>query len=305
MKKEAQNYEENWSTYWQQDGAGGEVFVGSDGEGNSEIADFWRSIFADVTNARIIDIACGAGSVLGHVPASEMLDLVGADVSIDALRLLKSRNIGAGAVVASAIALPFPKHSFDLVVSQFGIEYAGVDAFARAFELLKPGGRFSALSHVRDGYIDSKNAALQAGVQKVVELDFIVLARQLTRAAYSGIGVDEAVRQFQPAEKGLALHVIENPGGFHGHLYGGFRQLFERRARYDESDITGWLDGMASELTVNQTRLNAMRKAALSESCISKVRSLATQLGVQMTVSEMTLAGQTLPVAWRIDGRKD
>lgn len=295
----------NWSAYWRHDGAGGEVFVGPQGKVNAEIAAFWRSLFAGFdAGARIIDIACGAGSVFGHVSGPDNFELVAADLSIDALELLRTRTRGAEVVVASASALPFRESSFDLVVSQFGVEYAGPEAFEQAFRLLKPGGQIVTLSHVQNGFIDRKNAALQAGVRKAEEIEFIALATRLTRAIFSGVGVDEAVRQFQPAEREMAAFVAEHPGGLHSHLYAGFRQLIERKAHYDEKDILGWLDGMTSELDLNRLRLHEMRKAALDDAAIENARSAAKRCGVSLTIGQMTLAGQASPVAWRIEGLK-
>jgi SAM-dependent methyltransferase len=302
----AGNQAKNWSAYWQKDGTGGEVFVGSGGEGNAEIAAFWRALFSEPgVGANIIDIACGAGSVFQHAQQPDQFELIGTDVSIDALRLLRQRSPGTGVVLASSSALPFKDSSFDLVVSQFGVEYAGTAAFGHALRLLKPGGRLCTLSHIRDGYIDRKNAVLQAGVRKAEELEFLAVARGLTQAAFSGVGVEEAVRRFQPAEREMAMFVAGNPGGFHGHLYSGFRQLFERRAHYDESDILGWLDGMVAEQSLNRLRLDEMRGAALDQAAIEEIQSLATQCGVSLSVSQMTLAGQSLPVAWQIVGRKE
>ncbi len=314
MDNQAGNQAKNWSSYWQRDGTGGEVFVGSGGEGNAEIAAFWRTLFSEISaevsagekaGARVVDSACGAGSIFQHAQQHDQFELIGTDVSIDALRLLRQRSSSAAAVLASAGALPFPDNSFDLVVSQFGVEYAGTAAFGHALRLLKPGGCLCTLSHIRDGYIDQKNAVLQAGVEKAEELEFLAVARRLTQAAFSGVDVEEAVHQFQPVERAMAVFVAENPGGFHGHLYGGFRQLFERRARYDESDILGWLDGMAAEQALNRLRLHEMRRAALGEAAIEEIRSLAAQCGVSLSVSQMTLAGQVLPVAWQIEGRKE
>jgi len=302
MNRQAQN----WSAYWRQDGAGGEVFVGPDGQGNAEIAAFWRSLFAGLdVGSCVIDIACGAGSIFGQVPAPDNYELVATDLSIDALDLLRARTRGAGAVVASARALPFRQGSFDLVVSQFGVEYAGTEAFEQALRLLRPGGRIVTLSHIRDGYIDRRNATLQAGVRKAGDTGFIARAVRLTRAAFSGLGVEEAVRGFQPAESEMAAFVAEHPGGVHGHLYTGFRQLFERRARYDEKDILGWLDGMVAELDLNRLRLDEMRGAALGDTAIAELRAAAARCGVALHINRMTLTGHTLPVAWQIEGLKN
>lgn len=299
------NQAKNWSAYWQQDGVGGEVFVGPEGTINADIAAFWRSLFSGIDpGALIIDIACGAGSVFAHMDGPGEYELVAADLSIDALKLLKTRSASAEIVVASANALPFRPSSFDLVVSQFGAEYAGIGAFEQAFNALKPGGRIVTLSHVQNGFIDSKNATLEAGVRKAQDIEFIPRSLRLTRAAFSGKGVEEAVREFQRAEKEMAAFVMEHPGGLHGHLYAGFRQLFERRARYIESDIVDWLNGMTSELKLNRLRFEEMRKAALDEPAIEEVRAMGARCGVSVRIKPMTLTGHAAPVAWQIDGQK-
>lgn len=297
---------DNWSAYWQKDGFGGEVFVGPDGAGNAEIAAFWREQLAQVgAGARIVDLACGAGSIFNHIDKPERFQLIGADLSVDALSLLKSRTAGVDAVRASAAAPPFKNDSFDLVVSQFGLEYAGLGAFESAFMLLKPdGGRFVSLSHIRDGVIDRKNAALLAGVRKAAELDFINLAVRLTQAAFGRGRTEKAVRAFKVVESEMAAFVAKNPGGFHGHLYWGFRRLIERRSHYAQGDILGWLNGMASELDLARLRLDEMRKAALEAADVERARAVASQHEVALTISEMTLADHATPVAWLIDGRR-
>ena len=72
-----------------------------------------------------------------------------------------------------ATELPLPDSSFDFVVSQFGVEYAGIDAFIEAARLVKPGGQLSLLCHYQDGYIDSKNQKMLEAAKIARHSNFI------------------------------------------------------------------------------------------------------------------------------------
>ncbi len=294
---------QGWSDYWKEDGATGEVFVGKDGSTNPHIKAFWHSHLADLEPAsRIVDIACGAGSIFNHLADPNAHELFAADLSAEALTLLRQRIPQTLVVAASASALPFGERSFDIVVSQFGIEYAGHDAFAAAARLVRPGGQMVTLSHIEDGYIDAGNQKLLTGAELCRNLNFIPLAADLTTAAFTNRNFDSAARAFQPAERALAAFVGGNRGGIHEHLYLGFRQLFEHRAQYALQDITGWLDAMSEDLDRNILRLGSMRSAALSQSQVEQARSAMEAEGMVVTVKPFEFPEYDKPVAWQIEG---
>lgn len=294
-----------WADYWKEDGASGEVFVGKDGTTNPNIAAFWVRYLGEISDgAAIIDIASGAGSIYRHIQKPNQYALFASDLSTEALSLLKQRIPGALIAASSASAICFEKGAFDAVVSQFGVEYAGIDAFTEAADLVKPGGKFITLSHIEDGYIDSKNRALLDGAEMVAKLDFISHASALTRAAFSQQEFQLAVQTFQPAERALAAYMNSNPGGIHSHLYLGFRQLFERKEQYALDDIIGWLDAMQADLDRNILRLTSMRSAALSVDDIEIIRRNLTKSGFDLAAEPFEFAEYERPVAWQIIGAK-
>jgi ubiquinone/menaquinone biosynthesis C-methylase UbiE len=93
----------------------------------------------------LLDAGCGTGGMLNVVrqkfPTAE---LAGIDRSEHALELTGARQTGARLVAATVQALPFPEHSFDVVLSIDVLTSTGVDdslAVHEAHRVLRPGGR--------------------------------------------------------------------------------------------------------------------------------------------------------------------
>ncbi len=295
---------DKWSDYWANEGASGEVFVGRDGSKNPHLTSFWRIQFSGLAPAsRIMDLAAGAGSVYSHLPDSHGLTLYATDLSLQALQLLKTRRPDVRSVACSATTPSFPDASFDLVVSQFGVEYAGTGAFQRAADLVARSGRLAILCHYRDGYIDSRNRHLLEGARKALETGFIDHAIDMTQASFRPDirRFETARRAFIPVERELSAYVRTNPQGVHAHLYAGFRQLFENREQYDADDIVQWLVAMKGDIEKNISRLSQMRQAASSEDSIRRIcREYAGRGLRKVAYSPFSLPEQSLPVAWSI-----
>ncbi len=139
--------DKGWSDYWEKDGAaGGEVFVNAKGGRHPALAEFWLSRFADLAEgARVLDVASGAGSIYAHLDPGHGFDLNATDIAPEALEALAKRIEGVSTEVSGAENLPYEDASFDLVVSQYGIEYAGSEAFSEAARLVRPGGSLATL----------------------------------------------------------------------------------------------------------------------------------------------------------------
>ena len=301
--------EKGWSDYWQKDSADGEVFVNAEGERHPALAEFWQARFASLEDgARVIDLASGAGSIYAHLPGGHTFQLSAADISEVALKALQERFPHVSAVVCSADAIPLDDQSFDVVVTQFGVEYAGVGAFSEAARLVAPGGQFIGLCHIQDGYIDSDNQQQLAAAKIVAEQAFIDHAMRLIEAAFA---VDPAaLKVAQDAFAKAATPVGESMRhcrkGIHTYLFQGFRQLYERRQQYDLADISGWLDAMRGELDLNLDRLSRMCRAALSESDVREINGIFEEQGlVDVNCTPFETPGNTLPVAWEITACKE
>jgi ubiquinone/menaquinone biosynthesis C-methylase UbiE len=103
---------------------------------------------------RVLEIGAGTGFNLEHYPA-DVGDVVFTEPSAAMLRRAEERAAALGGraqgVEAPAERLPFPDDSFDTVVSTLVLCSVGDqdDALAEIRRVLKPGGRFLFIEHVR------------------------------------------------------------------------------------------------------------------------------------------------------------
>jgi SAM-dependent methyltransferase len=300
---------EGWSDYWERDGAGGEVFVNARGEAHPALASFWQAAFSGApAGTRIIDIASGAGSVFAHLPEDHDYELTASDISGVALESLGQRIPEVTTLLCPAEAIPVDDASFDMVVTQFGIEYAGVPAFDEAARLVAPGGRFVGLCHYRDGYIDSENRAQLDEAKVVKDCGFIDAAIVLAKAAFTSDAArlkkaqDAFVAIASPVGEGMRRH----RKGIHTYLFQGFRRLYENRRQYALADVTGWLDAMRGELDKTVDRLERICDAALSADDVEQIRQLFEARGLkEVNCTPFETAENQLPVAWQLVAMKE
>lgn len=297
-----------WASYWGEDSSSGEVFVGRDGQAHPDIAKWWTDRFASLHGeCKVLDLASGAGSVFKHLPAQHDAQLFAADISEQALTLLKERFPKASTQQCSADSTPYQDKQFEWVVSQFGLEYAGDSAFVEAVRVLAAGGHLNMLCHIKDGHIDARNQAHLEQAQVIMSSDFIPLARDLIERITAGdrAKIEAAAAKFQRAEQQLAQACQVLPEGIHLHLYQGFRQMFENRAQYAAADIIAWLDDMYKDVERNIHRLTHMCAAARS---VEQLATLSEQMQAagcaSVNYEPLQIAGHQAPVAWAIKARK-
>lgn len=302
------NSEKGWSDYWDKDSADGEVFVNAQGERHPALARFWQQQFECLPHgSRVIDLASGAGSVFTHLPEGHDHQLFAADISHVALKALGERFPSVTTIECSADQVPLDDGSCDVVVSQFGVEYAGIGAFAEAARLISTDGRLIALCHVRDGYIDSGNRAQLAEAKLAAKIGFIDKAVKLVTATFAADAqaLGRAEDDFVPVAKQVGDGIGRMKKGIHTHLFFGFRELFEKRQQYDLADIIGWLEGMRRELDMNIDRLSRMCEAAMTVDDIDAVKRLFMKMGLkEVHCTPFETPGNNLPVAWNLTVRR-
>ncbi|MGA1217256.1 MAG: class I SAM-dependent methyltransferase [Pseudomonadales bacterium] len=302
MTDQDKNAAERWATYWEEGRAQGEVYTRGDGQGNPALEAFWKRRLENSAGPRL-DIACGAASVLRHGPMKGLN--IAFDVAPAALRKLETEMPSLRGVTGDAANLPFADGAFMHVASQFGLEYAGTQAFAEAGRVLAPKGRLALLCHVEGSTIHQRSQAELAALDTMADVAFMSRAEAALRAAYEQ---DEAAfvasaKAFMEAERPVVAQLETGVGGLAQHAYAGFRQLFEHRAQYARADALGWLAATEAQLEETRLRLSAITEAALNENTLQAATRALLETGVAVaTPTPFILPGQAAPLALIIEG---
>ncbi|MEM9740581.1 MAG: class I SAM-dependent methyltransferase [Pseudomonadota bacterium] len=289
----AQNNAQDWGNYWQGRAASdaGTALLGVGIETDTAIAKIWDEEFAGLpAGSRVVDLACGAGTALKSARMAGLRALTGVDIAPEAIAVLKRDLPGAEGIVAPANRTGLASAQYDRVVSQFGLEYAGLlSAAPEAARLLAPGGAFAAIMHMQDGAIARECAGKLSDLNTIRDSGFIPKAQKLFRALFTADAkpgqvstekANRAVNAFKPAIAALkSLRDSQNGKGLAAHLYDGTAQLYERRSAYALPDIEGWLKGMAGEISAYRGRMESMLASAQSETDLRQALAIFSSAG--------------------------
>ena len=116
---------------------------------------------------QVLEIAIGTGRNLPFYPAD--VEITGIEISPAVLEIARQRAQGLGRqvklIIGDAQALPFPDQRFDTVVCTIALCSIPDErkAVAEVWRVLRPGGRFVALEHVR-----SPNIVIR-GLERLLE----------------------------------------------------------------------------------------------------------------------------------------
>ena len=287
---------------------------------------FWTSFFWDALSnksaPRVLDVACGNGAVTrfaleakdrcrGWAPA-----VVGIDASCAALKDLKARFPPVTVVASDAKQMPFADQSFDLVTSQFGLEYAGIEAsVGEAARLVAGGGTLAAVMHLKGGAIYRECAANLQAILAVQSSGILSAARELFKAgAVSLTGrvstLDQQRREAKLAkaakevERVLRRHGDRVAGGTVRRLQQDIARMSGRVGAYDPAELTQWIDGTARELRAYAGRMSSMLAAAIDEHTMDAAVNRITASGLSMRIREKLHMGaaKSEPAAWALVG---
>lgn len=156
----------------------------------------------------VLEIAVGTGRNLPY--HREDVSLIGIELSPEMLKIAKQRanDLGreADLLLGDAQALDFPDASFDSVVCTLALCTIPDDraAVAEAYRVLRPGGRFSLLEHVR-----SPLPAVRAGQRLIEPLSLRFEADHLTREPLEHLGAAGfAIEEVERSKWGIVERVL-------------------------------------------------------------------------------------------------
>ena len=310
----------SWDTYWQGSGAIGAYARG--GAAHPAIKAYWAEFFNATKMAyrkpAMLDIASGNGPVVEQ--ALEMLgdgisQLCCVDVSEAAINNIQSRFPTVKGVVADARSIPLDSGAFDIITSQFGIEYAGLEAVEEADRLLAGRGRFGFLMHIREGSIHRECMENLEAVSRVREAGFVERAKAMFEAGFAAVrGADRAAydtagKQLAPAiselESILDQYGKQVADGSLAQLYGDVARIHGEIQHYEPEEVLGWLSRMSEELEDYAGRMSSMRDAALDEDTFKELCNGLHRRGWEIeTAGPFQVPDEESPLAWALIARK-
>ena len=323
------DHTQDWNNYWQGRSATqtGNALLGVGIENNEILSAFWQDVFKDkLVDTKIIDFACGAGSVLMQAKTAGLSDLTGLDVSENAIDVLKTKMPSVKGHVGFVDKTPYDSESYDMVVSQFGVEYAGssdniLDAINEMIRILRPGGQIVLVAHIQGGAIASGcqrsleqiSLVNQSGFLKSAKEAFKAISKSQLNAAQ--VDKDRAVKTMK------ALNVTAEPimawlkelgpskqefARFTYHLLESTHKLMTNIQKYELDECLEWLEGMQSEILAYKGRMSSMIEAALSEKFVAQISDELSNAGLRVNKAEkMYFLADNPPAAWIIRGFHD
>ena len=282
---------------------------------------FWSSFFGDAlsrnSEPRVLDLACGNGALTGVALRVATQSggcsptIVGTDTSVAALKDLRTRFPSVLAVASDAKHTPFEDRSFDVVASQFGVEYAGIEAIAEAARLVARGGTLAAIMHLKKGAIYRECATNLQAILQVQSSGILPAAKDAFAAGVRSATTrmadpNEQRRQARLAkaakavEKVLRRHGREVAGGVVQRLHADIERMHRRMGAYDPADVAKWVDNMAREVEAYAGRMTSMLAAAIDEPSLDKMVNRITLGGLSVRIRDQLHMGviKREPAAW-------
>ncbi len=312
-----------WDEYWRLSRETSALKGG--GPLDEVLARFWQRVLGRPLSAgsRLLDIACGNGAVTAAAvgtgtAVAGAAGLFGIDRAEEAVRAYRARFPTGKGVAGDARRLPFADRCFDLVASQFGIEYAGEAAFGEAARVTAPGGLLAAVIHRTGGAIHRECAGNAAAMARVAASGILPAAREAFRrgaAASRGQGSRAAFRAAD-ARLAVAVRQIEGvlaefgtrvAGGTVQRLYQDLAHMFGRLAAYDPADVAAWVDLMAREIEAYSGRMEAALGAAMDGDGLARAAAQCEARGLSVLAREELRVGPEggEPAAWMLVCERD
>jgi len=306
----------SWDSFWSDSGGAGAF--SADGADHPAVAGFWGAFFEmirrDNPAPRIADLASGNGAVIAHalgVFEGDTANITSVDVSEKAIASIRERFPSIAGIVSDAADLSLESGGFDVVTSQFGVEYAGPGAIDEAIRLLAPRGYLAALLHHTGSDIHRACAAGHDAAQRVQESEFIRLAIEFFSVGFEAVrGGDRAPYDAAASRLNPAIKALENIFADHGEdvaagaiaqLYDDVSRMHQRIAHYDGDDILAWLRQMDERLESYRGRMASMLEAAVDPEAFDQVCNKIRQENLKIEQSgPLHAPGTTAPLAWAL-----
>lgn len=307
---------QGWNDYWKEDRIASCV---PENEATArEIDEHWIARFADLPNGcRVLDVATGNGVLLAHAAVAaerggRRYALTGVDLAdIDPLRYVADHPAALrdatfkGGVAAEK--LPFPVASFDLVVSQYGLEYADLAiALREVARVLVPGGRLLWLAHSEGSAVVLHNRDQGRQVEFLLAPAGPLSAMgKLVEKISRRKGLQHAAGKLRAALTDAEAYCRDHPPAMIvREVCTVLAEAAQRWQAYDPGDLQTMLADSRTRLIRHRQRINDLLAAVLSDARQDLVRATLRDAEMGDIAFETLRVGSTdSPIGILIEAR--
>lgn len=309
----ASHSEKDWDGFWRNTSESAAYRGGAPQE--AVLKQFWSRFFIQTlprdAPVKLLDIACGNG-VVSAVALQTMENenlpgglVFGLDLSLSALKSLRARSGNVHCVLATAARPPFKTESIDVLVSQFGLEYAGLGAIDSTSRLLKAGGVFAAIFHLKNGAIYDECESNRQAIIRLKESHFLPCAKALFSPPLSASDRQKSQERFVQAltvvDAVLKQHGAGVAGGTVQRLRADVLRMVQNPNAFSQDEVVNWITGMGAELDAYSGRMSAMMAAALDENEMEEIQAILNTNGLRPVLCEtMKMGVRQEKAAWAL-----
>jgi ubiquinone/menaquinone biosynthesis C-methylase UbiE len=310
----------SWDTFWK--GTSEASALNAGGANHPAHQAFWMSTFEQLKQQQeafsILDIASGNGALvqIAHEVFNEqIMSFSCVDISDAAIKNIHKRFPNVNGIVSDANKIELPDNAFELVVSQYGIEYAGVDAIFEAARLVSEGGTIILVMHLKQSHIYTECQQSYTAIELLQQAAFIEKAKDMFSAGFAAVrgapreAYDNAAKLLSPAiselENIMRQYGTEVAAGTISRLYNDVGNIHSNMPAYDPSEVLSWLDKMEAELEAYIRRMKSMCECAISQEAFEKINLKLIDMGFEIQISDKFYAtGIKNPMAWSLIAKK-
>jgi SAM-dependent methyltransferase len=252
------------------------------------VESFWRDVFRTTRpGSRLLELGCGSGDVsVWAAEAGRGLQIVASDVHEHPQGVRQHPDVAfVGGVRAEA--LPFPAAAFDLVISNFAIEYAGdrEAAIGELARVLDPSGGAVLVMH-------SDDSVLTATSRRITQIQALLAQAEvpdrLHRAAAlrpDHLSRRKLLKDLLKLRDELALPALR----FSGVEYFDIAERLLKGDLAARQEIAQLDQGLAMRLEISRVQ----SRVAMDGQALARFTSQAGAKGLTMHTSELTCTYET------------
>lgn len=314
---------DHWDAFWR--ARDPDVSQADAGANDPALGEFWLELFErELVGSkilRVLDVACGNGAVTRlalQASAASGTDIEACciDYSQMAIDELRAECPLVTGVACDLRHIPFDEHTFDLVVSQFGIEYGGIEAFDEAARLVAANGVLAAIVHMCGGAIQRECAGNLEVVTALNESELMPRARDAFAAGFDLVAGRISESRFRQTDRPFATAVAtvkgildaHGPraiGGLLANVFKDIGYMYARIPNYVPEEVFAWIDDVSAKFTSFEGRMDSMANSALDRAAIDDVGERLAAQGFAVTPTEALAFRKTGdPAAWILVARR-